>query len=101
MNILCSIESSVRPVHRQAGTDPCLAARAEALFASDVSASSRPSPAQVERAIRWALVRYGGVPGCAAEVAFAYGDHPDTAVPRMRWARTVVEGIYTRRPMAA
>jgi hypothetical protein len=86
MNIVSTNECSVQLRRHQADTDPLVAASAEALFTSDLSASSRPSPNEVEQAIRHALARYGGVQGCAAEVAFAYGDHPETAAPRMRWA---------------
>jgi hypothetical protein len=78
-------------------TDALTAARAEALFTSDVSASSTLSRDQSERAIRLALLRHGGVRGCAAEVAAAYGDHPETAVPRMRWARQTVQSLYGTR----
>jgi hypothetical protein len=74
--------------------DELNAARAEALFTSDISASSQPSPVEVTLAIRQALRNYGGARGCAAEVAAAYGDHPETAAPRMRWARGVVETVY-------
>jgi len=77
--------------------DLLTAARAEALFTSDISASSQPSPVEVAAAIRQAVRRYGGTRGCAAEVAAAYGDRPETAAPRMRWARGVVETAYTRR----
>jgi hypothetical protein len=64
-------------------------ARAEALFASALQRSDEPSVAQVQQAIA-AAVRAFGTRGCAARVAQAYGEHPDTAVPRMRWARAVV-----------
>ena len=64
-------------------------ARAEALFASALQRSDDPSAAQVQQAIA-AAVRAFGTRGCAARVAQAYGVHPETAVPRMRWARTVV-----------
>ena len=36
---------------------------------------------------------YGG-PGCAARVAQAFGEHPETAVTRMRWARAMVAGAF-------
>jgi hypothetical protein len=74
--------------------DLLTAARAGALFTSDVSASSQPSPVEVAAAIRRAVRMYGGSQGCAAEVAAAYGDHPETAAPRMRWARGVIETVY-------
>ncbi len=68
------------------------AARADALFASALQRSDEPSAAQVQQAIA-AAVRAFGTRGCAARVAQAYGEHPDTAVPRMRWARAVVAGV--------
>jgi hypothetical protein len=71
------------------------AARAHALFTSELSAYSRATPSQVADAIRFA-VRMHGIRGCAAEVAAAYGERPETAAARMRWARTVVESIYAR-----
>ena len=64
-------------------------ARAEALFASALQRSDEPSAAQVQQAIA-AAVRAFGTRGCAARVAQAYGEHPETAVPRMRWARAAV-----------
>jgi len=60
--------------------------RADALFASALQPSGDPSAAQVRQAIA-AAVRAFGARGCAARVAQAYGEHPETAVPRMRWAR--------------
>src|SRR6266566_5006347 len=38
--------------------------------------------------------RRHGARGCAARVAQAYGEHPETAVRRMRWARTAVTGVF-------
>jgi hypothetical protein len=66
-------------------------ARADALFASPVQRSDEPSPAQVHQAIATALATFG-IQGCAVRVAQAYGDHPETAVLRMRWARATVTG---------
>jgi hypothetical protein len=63
--------------------------RADALFASAVQRSDEPSAAQVDQAIA-AAVRAFGARGCAARVAQAYGEHPETAVARMRWARARV-----------
>jgi hypothetical protein len=79
-------------------SDVLAAARAEALFTSDLSASVRPGPGEVAEAIRYAVRRLGGTRGCAAEVAAAYGDYPETAAPRMRWAREVVDRMYRARP---
>jgi hypothetical protein len=73
------------------------AARAEALFTSPLSATVQPSLAEVTEAIRRAVRAHGGSRGCAIEVAGEYGDHPETAVPRMRWALRSVEAIYARR----
>ena len=66
-------------------------ARADALFASPLQRSDQPSPAQVHQAIASALAAFG-IQGCTARVAQAYGEHPETAVPRMRWARATVIG---------
>ena len=66
-------------------------ARADALFASTLQRSDEPTAAQVHQAIAAALAAFG-IRGCAARVAQAYGEHPETAVPRMRWARAVVTG---------
>jgi hypothetical protein len=82
-------------MHQQLGVvDPVAAARAEALFASDLSAYSRPTRGEVDAAISWAVRRFGGSRGCAGEVAAAYGDYPEVAVSRMRWARAVVAAAY-------
>ena len=39
-------------------------------------------------------IRNFGVGGCAAQVAQEFGDHPDTAVTRMRWARHAVTEAF-------
>jgi hypothetical protein len=75
-------------------TDPLTAARAEALFTSRLATGSQPGYAVVAEAIRVAVRAHGGVRGCAADVATEYGDHPEVAVPRMRWARGVVDQLY-------
>ncbi len=69
-------------------------ARADALFASPLQRSDEPTPAQVHQAIAAAVAAFG-IRGCAARVAQAYGEHPETAVPRMRWARATL----TRAPV--
>jgi hypothetical protein len=66
---------------------------AEALFTSDLSAFTHHTQASVQAAIRRAIRAHGGIRGCAGEVAAAYGEHPETAAPRMRWARAVAEDI--------
>ena len=70
------------------------AVRADALFASALQPSTEPSVIQIRRAIAEAVGRYGDR-GCSARVAQAYGDHPDTAATRMRWARTTVTGTFS------
>ena len=68
-------------------------ARADALFASALQRSDQPSTAQVRQAIAEAI-RAFGARGCAAQVAQAYGEHPETAMLRMRWARAAVTGAF-------
>ena len=67
------------------------AARADALFVSALQSSDQPTAAQVEQAIVAATRAFGDL-GCAARVAQEYGEHPETAVTRMRWARLAVAG---------
>ena len=75
-------------------------ARADALFVSALQRSEEPSAAQVQQAIA-AAIRAFGARGCAARVAQAYGEHPETAAPRMRWARAVVTGHVDSQASAA
>jgi hypothetical protein len=82
------------PVHRQSAPAHLLAARAEALFASDLSARREYTQIEVAAAIGHAMGTHNGIHGCVAEVAAAYGEHPETAARRMRWARTVIESFH-------
>jgi hypothetical protein len=68
-------------------------ARADALFASVLQVSDEPSAVQVKQAIDAAASTLGDV-GCAAKVAQEFGEHPETAVTRMRWARAEVAGVF-------
>jgi hypothetical protein len=61
---------------------------ADALFVSVLQRSDEPSVIQVRQAITAAVRAFGGR-GCAQRVAQEFGDHPETAVARMRWARAV------------
>src|SRR6201999_2152535 len=89
------VSSSRRPTMRSATSDLTIStARADALFASPLQRSDGPSPAQVHQAIAAAVAAFG-IRGCAARVAQAYGEHPETAVLRMRWARTVVTAAFS------
>ena len=67
--------------------------RVEALFASDLQRSEEVTPESVREAVT-ATVRRLGTRGCAARVAQEFGEHPETAVGRMRWALGVVQQAY-------
>jgi hypothetical protein len=69
------------------------AARVDALFASTLQRSDEPSARQVRQAIALAVAAYGSR-GCVARVAQAFGEHPETAIARMRWARATVAGSF-------
>ena len=66
---------------------------AGALFASPLQRSDEPSAGQVRAAAAAALRAYGGR-GCAARVAQEFGDHPEAAVARMRWARGMAGEVF-------
>ena len=66
---------------------------ADALFASGLQRGDEPGAAQVREAIS-AVIRAFGRSGCAGRVAQEFGDHPDTAVIRMRWARAVAGAAF-------
>jgi hypothetical protein len=72
-------------------------ARADALFASALQISDAPSAVQVKQAID-AATRALGDMGCAARVAQEFGEHPETAVTRMRWAREEVACVFDGSP---
>jgi hypothetical protein len=74
--------------------------RCEALFASTLQDSDDPYPEQV-RATITATVRSLGTRGCVAWMAQEFGDHPDTAVTRMAWARAAIARVYGTDPIAA
>jgi hypothetical protein len=76
------------------------AVRADALFASMLQRSDRPSAGQVRKAIAAAIRAYGSR-GCAERVAQEFGDHPEAAVARMRWALGVVGEVFAPRPRPA
>ena len=73
---------------------------ADALFASMLQRSDGPSAGQVRKAVAAAMRAYGSR-GCAERVAQEFGDHPDTAVARMRWARGVVGELFAAPPKPA
>ena len=72
------------------------AAWAEALFVSMLQCSDRPSTGQARQAIAAAIHAYSGR-GCAERVAQEFGDHPESAVVRMRWALAVASECSDQR----
>jgi hypothetical protein len=69
------------------------AVRADALFVSALQRSAEPTAAQVHQAVTEA-VRMFGSRGCAARMAQEFGDHPEVAAARMRWARDVTGTVF-------
>lgn len=74
-------------------------ARAEALFASPLQQSERPTVVEVHAAVAAAVRRFG-VRGCAGVVAAEFADHPDTAVARMAWCNLAVDVAWPARTLA-
>jgi hypothetical protein len=75
--------------------------QAYALFASDLSCRTEMTDAGTRAAIQQAIRTCGGTQECATAAAHEYGDHPDTASQRMRWALTTVTALYGSTPYAA
>jgi hypothetical protein len=61
------------------------AARRDALFVSPLQPSQQPGAQQVRQAVAAAARRFGQR-GCAGQVAQEFGEHPEAASARMRWA---------------
>jgi len=75
---------------------PCLSSGAlqtDAIFASALQRGDEPSAGQVRQAVA-ASIRAFGYSGCAERVAQEFGDHPEMAVIRMRWARAVAREAF-------
>jgi hypothetical protein len=70
-----------------------ISVRTDALFASTLQRTDEPSTTQVRQAVAAAVRQLGG-PGCAGRVAQEFGDHPDIAARRMKWARRVIAETY-------
>lgn len=64
----------------------------DALFVSALQRSDELSVRQIRQAIGTVLDTYGDA-GCAGRVAQEFGDHPETAAVRMRWACAIVTGL--------
>jgi hypothetical protein len=69
--------------------------RCEALFASDLQPSDAPTADMVGSAINRTMQQYG-ISGCVGRMAQEFGDHPDAAAERMRWARPLAAQAATR-----
>ena len=69
---------------------------ADALFVSVLQRSDKPDAGQVRQAVVAAVRAYGDQ-GCAQRVAQEFGDHPETAVTRMRWARDLAAAAIGNR----
>jgi hypothetical protein len=78
-----------------------ITARAYAVFVSDMSCHTEVTDAVTSAAIQRAIRAFGGTDGCAAVAASEYGEHPDTASQRMRWARSMVTALYSSAPYPA
>ena len=72
-------------------------ARAQALFVSHLQPCDQPTVEQVRAMVRRVIAEQG-VRGCQARVAEEYGEHPEYAAARMRWAREVARRAYTVEP---
>ena len=70
-----------------------MATRAEALFASCVQGSQKPTPEQVRAAVAETLAKLGAI-GCAARMAQEYGEHPTEAAKRMIWVLAVMRSAF-------
>jgi hypothetical protein len=88
----------MRPVMHPRSTS---AIRADALFASALQRGDHPGAEDVRRAVAAAVEAFGQR-GCAERVAQEFGDHPEAAVTRMRWARQVAGQAFGEpRPASA
>ena len=66
---------------------------ADALFVSALQRCEQPSAGEIRQAVA-AAVRDFGASGCAERVAQEFGDHPDGAAGRMRWARARAAEVF-------
>ena len=70
-----------------------LVSRAEALFSSPLQPSDSPNQAQLRAAIAASVRAHRGVRGCAEMLAAEYGERPEIAATRMRWALTIAAAL--------
>ncbi len=64
-----------------------------ALFASALQRSDAVSAEAVAEAVARALGQLG-LTGCASQMAQEFGDHPEAASERMKWASELIAGPY-------
>jgi len=69
------------------------AVQADAVFASGLQPCGEYSAGRVRQAVAAAIEAYSRS-GCAGRVAQEFGDHPETAMIRMRWARAVAREAF-------
>jgi hypothetical protein len=74
--------------------------QASALFASALQCSDEPSASQIRQAVAAAISAFGH-PGCAERAAQEFGDHPEIAGNRRRWARVAARAAYEKSPVEA
>ena len=72
------------------------AVQADAVFVSGLQRCGEYSAGQVRQAAAAAIKAYG-CSGCAGRVALEFGDHPETAVIRMLWARVVAREAFAEQ----
>jgi hypothetical protein len=65
-------------------------ARCEALFVSALQQSDLVTADAIAAAISRSMQLFGA-DGCASRVAQEFGDHPEAACERMRWARQLLD----------
>lgn len=68
----------------------------DALFVSTLQRCDQPSSGQVRQAVAATMYTFGPR-GCAERVAQEFGDHPEAAVSRMRWARDLASAAIVSR----
>jgi hypothetical protein len=74
-------------------TDDTRVEYAHAVFVSYLATGSQPGAAHVLAAVRQSRDRCACLGGCEGLVAQEYGEHPDTAARRMRWALQLVHDM--------
>ena len=67
--------------------------RSEALFVSHLQRSQQPTAESIRAVVLDTVGRLGEA-RCAELVAQEFGEHPDCALGRMRWARTAALSAF-------